>query len=278
MPIERLHKVLAHAGFGSRRKCEELIAAGAVQVDGKVVTEMGVKVDAAKQKIKCDDQYVRMPAKVVYLLNKPRGVVATTKDDRGRRTVVDCLKGVRDRVYPAGRLDAESQGMIVLTNDGDLTEKLTHPRHGIPKMYHVVVVGELPNEIVEKARKGVWLSEGKTAPARVDVVKRTREVTVLEVTLREGMNREVRRIFARYGFKVKRLKRVRIGTLALGALPEGQFRRLGPDELAKLQQAGELERAGRVPSGRGSRAVRHEGQATRPGPDAEPKGSGGEEE
>jgi len=238
MPLERLHKVLAHAGFGSRRRCEELIAAGAVQVDGKTVTEMGVKVDPGRQKIKCADRYVRMPAKVVYLLNKPRGVVSTTNDTEGRRTVVDCLRGVRDRVYPAGRLDAESQGMIVLTNDGDLTEKLTHPRYGIPKTYHVVIRGELPDAVVEKARHGVWLSEGKTSPARVHVAKRNREVTVLEVTLREGMNREVRRIFARYGFKVKHLKRVRIGSLGLGDLSEGQHRRLGPDDLKRLLDAG----------------------------------------
>lgn len=237
MALERLHKVLAHAGFGSRRACEALIRTGAVLVDGKVVTEMGVKVDPAKQKIKCGDRYVRPAARVAYVLNKPRGVVSTTKDERGRRTILNCLHGVKERVYPAGRLDAESQGMIILTNDGELTEQLTHPRFRVPKTYHVILRGMLPPEIVQKVQKGVWLSEGKTGPVRVRVVKRHRDVTVLEVTLHEGMNREVRRIFARWGFKVKRLKRVRIGDLSLGSLPEGRFRRLTDEEVAKLLAA-----------------------------------------
>jgi 16S rRNA U516 pseudouridylate synthase RsuA-like enzyme len=170
MPLERLHKVLAHAGFGSRRKCEELIAQGAVQVDGRTVTEMGLKVDPEKQRIKCRDQYVRMPHRVVLVMNKPKGVVSTTSDDQGRRTVLDLLRGVRERVYPAGRLDADSQGMMILTNDGALTERLTHPRHRIPKTYHVVVRGEVPDEVLAKAKRGVWLSEGRTGHDRVKVL------------------------------------------------------------------------------------------------------------
>ncbi len=233
-PLERLHKVLAHAGFGSRRKCEQLIVAGAVQVDGRTVTELGVKVDPARQKIKCGDRYLKAAPPVAYILNKPRGVVTTTNDERGRKTVLDCMQGVRERLYPAGRLDADSQGLVVMTNDGALTEKLTHPRFRVPKTYHVIVRGLLPPDIVSKVQRGVWLSEGKTGPVRVRVVKRTREATVLEVTLHEGMNREVRRVFARWGFKVKRLKRVRIGGLALGGLSEGQFRRLAPEDLQRL--------------------------------------------
>ncbi|MBI2931220.1 MAG: rRNA pseudouridine synthase [Planctomycetes bacterium] len=234
MPLERLHKVLAHAGFGSRRACEQLIAAGTVQVDGKVVTQMGVKVDPERQKIRCGDRYVKTPPKVVYLLNKPRGVISTTRDERGRRTVLHLLRGVRERVYPAGRLDVESQGMIIMTNDGDLAAKLTHPRYRIPKTYHVILRGQLSPDVIEKARRGVWLSEGRTRPSRLNIVKRTREVTVLEVTLHEGMNREVRRVFARFGYKVRRLKRVRIGGLSLGNLPEGHFRELNPEDVRRL--------------------------------------------
>jgi 23S rRNA pseudouridine2605 synthase len=263
MPLERLHKVLAHAGFGSRRKCEELIAEGTVQVDGKTVTEMGLKVDPDRQKIKCRDQYVRMPARVILIMNKPKGVVSTTSDTQGRRTVVDLLRGVRERVYPAGRLDADSQGMMILTNDGDLTEKLTHPRHGVPKTYHVVVRGEVPDAVLAKAKRGVWLAEGRTGPVRVRILKRNREATVLEVTLREGMNREVRRIFARFGFKVDRLKRIRIGALGLGPLPEGQFRRLTDEEVVRLLEAepdSPVRRAARPRSGKEDAGSKEKGE------------------
>lgn len=233
-PLERLHKVLAQAGFGSRRKCEQLIAAGVVQVDGKVVSEMGVKVDPSRQKIKCGDRYVRLPEPETYMLNKPRGIVCTTRDPGGRRTVLDCMSGVGGRLYPAGRLDADSQGLVIMTSDGALCQRLTHARFRVPKTYHVIIRGALPPEIVARVQKGVWLSEGRTGSVRVHVDRRTREATVLEVTLHEGMNREVRRIFARWGYKVKRLKRVRIGNLSLGGLPEGSFRKLDPEEIHRL--------------------------------------------
>ncbi len=251
-PLDRLHKVLAHAGFGSRRTCERLIAAGSVQVDGKTVTEMGVKVDPTRQKIKCEDRYVRMPVTVAYMLHKPMNVVSTTNDEQGRRTVVDLMRGVRVRLYPAGRLDADSHGLVIMTNDGDLCDRLTHPRFRVPKTYHVVIRGEVAAPILEKVRKGVWLSEGKTGPVSVHVAKRTREVTVLEVTIHEGMNREIRRIFARWGYKVKRLTRIRVGGLTLGPLPEGQFRKLTAEDLARVVQADE------APKGRARAAATKE--------------------
>jgi 23S rRNA pseudouridine2605 synthase len=234
MPLERLHKVLAHAGFGSRRKCEQMIRDGLVQVDGKTVTEMGIKVDPGQNKIKCDGRYLRAERKVVLLLNKPRRIICTTQDEHGRKTVNDLMHGVRERVYPVGRLDSASQGMVVMTNDGDLTNRLTHPRYGVSRTYHVVVQGEVTPETVEKMSRGVWLAEGKTGPIQVAIKKRDHGMTILEATIHEGMNREVRRVFAKYGFKVKHLKRVKIGQLMLGQLPEGRYRALTPKEIEML--------------------------------------------
>ena len=237
MVEERLHKVLAGAGFGSRRKCEQLIAAGQVMVDGHVVTEMGVRVDPFKNRITCAGQRLRSGRRVTVLLNKPRRVITSAQDDRGRRTVMDLVHGFRERLFPVGRLDWESQGLLLLTNDGDLANLLTHPRYGVPRTYHAIVKGELTGEVVAKLQAGVWLSEGKTAPIRVFVKKRTREGAVLEVTLREGMNREVRRIFARFGLRVKRLKRIRVGPLGLGGLAEGRFRLLTREEVESLRSS-----------------------------------------
>lgn len=233
--LERLHKVLANAGFGSRRACEQMIAAGEVFVDGKPVTEMGVKVDPAKHRIKCRGRYLKAPTRVVLLLNKPKGVVTTVRDERGRKTVLDCLKGrIKQRLYPAGRLDAESTGAIVLTNDGDLCHRLTHPSFRVSKTYHVVLKGVPTPDVLEKISKGVWLSEGKTEPMDVRMKKQDRDMSVAEVQLHEGMNREVRRVFAKFGLKVKRLRRVRIGKLDLGSLGDGQFRFLDDKDVRLL--------------------------------------------
>jgi pseudouridine synthase len=242
MPLERLHKVLARAGFGSRRSCEKMIAAGEVQVDGRTISEMGVKVDVASQRIKCGGRYLKAPALVYLLLNKPKGVVTTLSDNLGRRTVIDCLKGIRTRVYPAGRLDAESQGMLVLTNDGDLCNRLTHPSFRVARTYHVVLQGALDPKVIEKLSKGVWLSEGRTGPVDVRVKMADREKTVVEVVVREGMNREVRRVFAKFGLKVKHLKRVKIGRLELGNIGEGKFRTLNRRDLDLLLADSEAPR------------------------------------
>ncbi len=234
MPLERLHKVLANAGFGSRRKCEQFIREGLVQVDGKTIAEMGVKVDPQVHRIKCDGRYLRAERRVVYVLNKPARVICTTHDERGRRTVVDLMHGVRERVYPVGRLDSPSQGLVVMTNDGDLCNRLTHPRYGVARTYHVVVKGDVNGEIVEKMSRGVWLSEGKTGPLRVAIKKRDHGLTILEATIHEGMNREIRRVFARFGLEVERLKRIKIGDLSLAGLPEGHHRPLGERDIELL--------------------------------------------
>ena len=234
MPLERLHKVLANAGFGSRRKCEQFIRDGLVQVDGKTVTVMGVKVDVMVQRIKCDGRYLRSERRVAFILNKPPRIICTTKDERGRRTVVDLMHGVRERVYPVGRLDSASQGLVVMTNDGELCNRLTHPRYGVARTYHVVVNGDVNPEMVEKMSRGVWLSEGKTGPLRVSIKKRDHGLTILEATIHEGMNREIRRVFARFGLEVERLKRIKIGDLSVAGLPEGHHRPLGERDIELL--------------------------------------------
>jgi 23S rRNA pseudouridine2605 synthase len=241
MALERLHKVLAGAGVASRRACEQLIAAGQVTVNGRVVTEMGFKVDPVKQKIAFAGQIIRPPRLVTLVLNKPRKTVTTTKDEKDRRTVMKYVEGLRERVYPVGRLDWESEGLLIMTNDGDLANLLTHPRYGVPRTYHAIVVGALSPEVLEKIHRGVWLSEGKTGPARILIKKRLRDMTVVEITVREGMNREVRRIFAKFGLKVKRLKRIRVGPLSLGTLGPGQTRFLSVQEVEALRASARKE-------------------------------------
>jgi len=233
--VERLHKVLANSGVASRRACELLISAGQVTVDGKVVTEMGFKVDPAKNKIMFGGQRIKPPRPITLILNKPNKTVTTTKDEAGRRTVMQYVQHIKERVYPVGRLDWDSEGLLVMTNDGDLANLLTHPRYGVARTYHVVVRGELKPEVLERMQKGVWLSEGKTGPIKILIKKRDRESAVVEVTVHEGMNREVRRVFARFGLKVKHLKRLRVGPLVLGHLPTGAIRLLTPQEVESLR-------------------------------------------
>jgi 23S rRNA pseudouridine2605 synthase len=234
---ERLHKVLANSGVASRRACEQLIAAGQVTVDGKVITEMGFKVDPAKNKIMFGGQRIRPPRPVTLILNKPKKTVTTTKDEAGRRTVMQYVQHIPERVYPVGRLDWESEGLLVMTNDGDLANLLTHPRYGVPRTYHARIKGELKTEVLEKLQRGVWLSEGKTGPVRVFIKKRMRDAAIIEVTIREGMNREIRRVFAKFGLKVRRLKRTRVGPLGLGGLGSGQSRLLTPKEVEDLKRS-----------------------------------------
>lgn len=240
MVAERLHKVLANSGVASRRACEQLIAAGQVTVDGEVVTEMGTKVDPAKNKIMFGGQRIRPPRPITLILNKPNKTVTTTKDEAGRRTVMQYVQHIKERVYPVGRLDWDSEGLLVMTNDGDLANLLTHPRYGVARTYHVVVKGELKPEVLEKMQRGVWLSEGKTGPIKILIKKRERESAVVEVTVHEGMNREVRRVFARFGLKVKHLKRLRVGPLVLGHLPTGAIRVLSPQEVESLRASVKL--------------------------------------
>jgi 23S rRNA pseudouridine2605 synthase len=232
---ERLQKVLARAGFGSRRRCEDLIREGAVQIDGRTVTELGTKVDPAAQKIRCQGRTVHTPRMLYFLLHKPKGAISTMQDERGRGTVMEFFREVRERIFPVGRLDRESEGMLIFTNDGAFANFLTHPRYRVPRTYHAVLRGKLDEAVRAKIEAGVWLSEGKTGPASVRVKKLLTDETVLEITIREGLNREIRRIFAKFGLKVRKLKRIQIGSVSLGGLPAGTYRALTEEEVRDLR-------------------------------------------
>jgi len=230
----RLHKFLAHAGYGSRRACEELIVAGRVRVDGEIVTTLGVVIDPSAQEIRVDEERVKTGKKVYFLLYKPRGFVCTNAEDEKRPRVVDLFRGVSQRIYTVGRLDADSEGLIIVTNDGAFANKLTHPRYGVPKIYHVRVRGFVSDDRVKALLEGVWLSSGKARASAVRIIHRERASTVLELRLQEGKNREVRRMLARLGFNVRRLIRVAIGSLKDRALAPGRYRRLTQQEIDLL--------------------------------------------
>lgn len=236
---ERLQKVLARAGVGSRRTVDELIAAGRVRVNGHTA-ELGRRVDPSKDVVEVDGSRVPLGAGLVYyLLNKPSGVVTTAIDERGRPTVMD-LVGLEARLWPVGRLDVDTEGALILTNDGELTQRLTHPRYGIAKTYLAEVSGAVGARVLKVLARGVELDDGVTAPAHAELVERTAGGSLVALTLTEGRNRQVRRMFAAVGHPVKRLVRTAIGPLMLGRLKPGTFRRLAPQEVRSLYRAGEL--------------------------------------
>lgn len=233
--LERLQKVLARAGISSRRKCEELIRAGRVRVNGQPVRELGFKVDPARDRIELDGRPVQVEPPVYIMLNKPRGYICTLRDPQGRPRVMDLVYGIPQRIYPAGRLDYDTEGLLILTNDGDFAHALTHPRHEITKTYLVRVSGRPRNRDLNKLRRGIMLSDGPTAPARVAVIKKDPETTLLKVSIHEGRKRQIRRMFAAIGHPVIELKRIAIGPLTLGELRVGEFRHLTPEEVEKIK-------------------------------------------
>jgi 23S rRNA pseudouridine2605 synthase len=233
---QRLQKILAAAGVGSRRHCEELIASGRVEVDRRVVTEPGTKADPAEQEIRVDGQPLQRERLVYFVVNKPTGVVSTNRDPSGRTRVID-LVNYGGRLFTVGRLDLSSEGLILVTNDGELANRLAHPRYGVEKTYHVEVAGLIDRQQLARLRKGVHLAEGFAQVVSARVKHQYKNSTLLEIVLAEGRNREIRRILARVGHKVERLKRVALGPLRLAELPPGEVRPLERAELRKLKQA-----------------------------------------
>lgn len=228
----RLQKVLAQAGLGSRRVCEDLIEARRVRVNGEVAV-LGRRVDPEVDVIEVNGAQIGTKAGLVhYLLNKPKGVITTAADTHGRPTVVD-LVPAEPRVYPVGRLDGDSEGLLLLTNDGDLTHRLTHPSFGVDKEYLVEVEGEPHRGALARLREGVELEDGRTAPAKVAVL----DARLLRITIHEGRNRQVRRMCESVGFPVLRLVRTRIGTLTDRTLKPGEWRPLTQDEVRALERA-----------------------------------------
>jgi len=240
---ERLQKVLAQAGVASRREAEEYITAGRVKVNGKVVKELGTKVgpDAS---IMVDGHPIRRERKTYLLFYKPRGVVTTMKDPEGRKTIADYVKDIPQRVYPVGRLDYNTEGLLLLTNDGDLAQAMTHPSHEVNKVYEVTVPGIVPQEKLDLLRIGVKLEDGMTAPALVDLTGYDYEknLTRFNVTIHEGRNRQVRRMCDYIGFPVRYLRRVQMGTLTLDGLRRGDCRELFNEEIESLRLACGLKR------------------------------------
>lgn len=236
MASERLQKILAHAGVASRRHAEELILAGRVRVNGKVVTELGTKADPAVDHIKLDGKRVGAPERPVYLaMNKPRGVVTTASDPEGRDTVIELLKGVKERVYPVGRLDYASEGLLLLTNDGDFANGITSAKNQIPKVYMVKTNGRLTTQQEDEFRSGVMIEGRRTAPAGLKHVRQA-DSPWYEVRLTEGRQNQIRLMFKHFGRLVEKLRRVRIGFLELGALRPGDFRRLTPAEVERFRK------------------------------------------
>jgi pseudouridine synthase len=241
--VERLQKILSQAGIASRRAGEQLMLDGRVTVNGATVRELGTKADAARDDIRVDGRRIRVAEERRYLLlNKPRGYVTTRSDPQRRPTVIDLLGGVREYVYPVGRLDFDSEGLLLLTNDGDLAARLTHPRHGVTRVYDVHVLGELERRDVDRLAKGVTIDGRRTAPAEVKPTGPSRFV----ITIREGRNRQVRKMCEAIGHPVQSLRRIAIGPLKDTRLKPGQWRDLTEDEVRKLRHA--AERSPQTPS------------------------------
>lgn len=233
----RLQKYLADSGVASRREGERLIDAGRVEVNGKVVTAQGMRVDPERDVVRVDGRRVQGSGRLVYyLLHKPKGFITSASDPEGRPTVLELLQGVRERIFPVGRLDWNSEGLLILTNDGDLTYRLTHPVNHVPKVYRVKVKGAITGSDLESLRRGMHIEGRRTLPARVERVSGQAN-TWLEVTLHEGRRNQIRRMFDRLGHRVQKLKRIAIGPIRDRALKPGEWRRLTPDEIRRLREA-----------------------------------------
>ena len=232
----RIAKYMAAAGVASRRHSEELIAAGKVRVNGRIITEPGTQVDETKDVVTVDGRRLSIATERIYImLNKPVGCVSTCSDDRDRMTVLDCIKGIDARLYPVGRLDFTTEGLLLLTNDGELANRLTHPSHEVGKRYFAVVDSFVSAADVKKLEKGVFIEGGKTAPAHIKIMRAAEDRTELTITIHEGRNRQVRKMFEAIEKNVVFLKRISVGDLNLGNLKKGEYRFLTEDEISYLK-------------------------------------------
>src|ERR1700675_2940578 len=241
MPLERLQKLLAHAGVASRRHAEQLIVEGRVTVNGAVITELGTKADPETDHIKVDGRRVGAPERLVYIaMNKPKDCMSTVMDPEGRATVMDLLRGVKARVYPVGRLDYHSEGLLLLTNDGEFAKRVTAAGTNVVKIYVVKVNGPLTPAQEAKFREGVALGGKRTAPAGLKLIRRA-ENPWYEVRLIEGRQNQIRLMFKNFGRLVEKLRRVKVGFMELGSLDPGKFRHLTPAEVARFRKVLKME-------------------------------------
>ncbi len=262
----RLQKLIAGSGLVSRRKAEVLIASGRVTVNGRIVTELGTKVDPGRDHVKVDGKHLSAAQPFVYvMLNKPKHVMSTLDDPGGRTTVKDFLRGVSVRVFPVGRLDFDSEGLMLLTNNGELAQALLHPRYHVPKTYLIKVKGVLTDDEIRQLEQGVPLEDGMTSPAVVRKIRKAEQNSWLEMTIREGRTHQVKRMLDSVGHPVIRLTRVKMGPLSLGNLEPGEFRFLTDREANALrglvEQRLELERLGQGSGVQSQRPTRREGWA-----------------
>jgi 23S rRNA pseudouridine2605 synthase len=264
--MERLNKYLAHAGVASRRKCDELIAAGRVKVDGRVIRDLGTKLEPERHTISVDDAPVRGEKPVYWVVHKPVGYLCTNHDPAGRPLAQDLIPRIEQRVYTVGRLDEASEGLLLMTNDGDLAYKLMHPKFEIEKTYLVLVAGHPTTLDLQKLLDGVWLAEGKVKARRARKVRSQGDSTWLRIVLCEGKNREIRRMLAKLDHKVMKLRRVSIGPIELDRLPKGKARKLALKELEALRKA--VDAGGRKLDRLRDRAAGREFPATRSAPGA----------
>ncbi len=236
--MERLQKIIAHAGLASRREAEEWIQEGRVTVNGKVIRKLGSHADPDKDKIKVDGKLIRQPARLYYMFHKPAGMITSMDDTQGRLHLGEWLErlGRKGRLFPVGRLDFNSSGLLVLTNDGELAQRVAHPSYKIRKSYRVKVSRSPSEQELIRLRHGIKLEEGMTAPAKVTVARRLKKNAWVEVEIHEGRYREVRRMFEALGIFVEKLVRVRVGPLRLGLLPPGEMRPLTANELKALKK------------------------------------------
>ncbi|MGG1399549.1 23S rRNA pseudouridine(2605) synthase RluB [Bacillus salipaludis] len=234
--MERLQKVMAAAGIASRRKSEELIKEGKVKVNGKIVTELGIKV-SANDKVEVNEIPIEREVPVYFLLYKPRGVISSVSDDKGRKVVTDFFSEFKERIYPVGRLDYDTSGLLLMTNDGEFANLLMHPRNEIEKVYVAKVKGIPQKESLRKLEKGIRLEDGKTAPAKVKMLSldKKKQTAIVEIIIHEGRNRQVKRMFEAIGHEVLKLKRERYGFLTLNGLSVGDARELTPHEVKQLR-------------------------------------------
>ncbi|MDD4889143.1 MAG: pseudouridine synthase [Phycisphaerae bacterium] len=264
---ERLQKILSAAGLGSRRACEQLILEGNVRVNGQLVNTLPVLVEE-NDRIEVGGRPIRQERKVYFMLHKPRGVVVSNSDPAGRTLAVDLLPGVSERVFPVGRLEQESSGLLLLTNDGELSNRLTHPRYEVAKTYEVQVDGNVDGEKVQRLLAGVYLAEGRTRLDRIRVLSRSYRESRLAITLIESRNRQIRRMLAKLGHKVRRMQRTSIGKLTLRGVGVGHYRPLEANEIRYLKQM-----AGLLP-GRESPAVQTHAEFPSPRSTANTAGHG----
>lgn len=235
--IERIQKIIAQAGIASRREAERLILAGKVTLNGKVVEELGTKVDTDNDYIKVNGKLITRPEPKTYvMLYKPSGYVTTAKDPEGRPTIMELLQKVKVRVFPVGRLDFDTEGLMLCTNDGELAYNLQHPSHEVPKTYLAKVDGVPTKEEIIRLRQGIRLEDGMTAPARVKIIRKLEANTWVEIIIHEGRNRQVKRMFDAIGHSVIKLKREGFGFLELGDLKPGELRHLTAEEIKKLKE------------------------------------------